>query len=73
MMGVCMTMPDVPVYNYPSFEASLHEFFDFAVKAPKVTMRAPSFPLEDLETGACIEMSELWSSGPAVIEFGSFT
>jgi hypothetical protein len=68
-----MTMPDVPVYNYPSFEASLDEFFDFAVNAPKVTMRAPSFPLEDLATGGTIEMKDLWSREVTVIEFGSFT
>jgi hypothetical protein len=60
-------------YNYSEFVASLNEFFDFAVQAPKVTMRAPSFPLEDLATGETVQMSELWSGGVAVIEFGSFT
>lgn len=60
-------------YNYSSFEASPKEFLDFAVHAPKVTMRAPSFPLEDLTTDRSVEMSELWSAGIAVIEFGSFT
>lgn len=68
-----MMTTDTIAYNYPSFEASLQEFFDFAVNAPKVTMRAPSFPLEDLATGARVEMAELWSNGAAVIEFGSFT
>jgi hypothetical protein len=60
-------------YNYSEFVASPNEFFDFAVHAPKVTMRAPSFPLEDLATGKTVQMSELWSSGVAVLEFGSFT
>jgi hypothetical protein len=60
-------------YNYSEFLASPNEFFDFAVHAPKVTMRAASFPLEDLRTGETVQMSELWSSGVALIEFGSFT
>lgn len=60
-------------YNYREFVASPEEFTDFAVHAPKVTMRAPSFPLEDLATGNTVQMSELWASGVAVLEFGSFT
>jgi hypothetical protein len=60
-------------YNYSVFVASPEEFTDFAVHAPKVTMRAPSFPLEDLATGNTVEMSGLWKSGVAVLEFGSFT
>lgn len=65
-----MTVED---YNYSEFIASPKEFADFAVHAPKVTMRAPSFPLEDLATGNIVHMSELWRDGVAVIEFGSFT
>lgn len=60
-------------YNYSEFVASPREFTDFAVHAPKVTMRAPSFPLEDLATGDIVQMSELWRDGVALIEFGSFT
>ncbi len=60
-------------YNYSEFVVSQEEFTDFAVHAPKATMRAPSFPLEDLAAGSTVQMSELWSSGAAVIEFGSFT
>jgi hypothetical protein len=41
--------------------------------APKVTMRAPSFPLEDLLTGKTVQMNELWKSEIALLEFGSFT
>ena len=60
-------------YNYSSFERSTQEFADFAMCAPKVTMRAPSFPLEDLVTGDVVEMKRLWRSEIVVIEFGSFT
>jgi hypothetical protein len=69
-------MEDAPMsqeYNYSEFVASPDEFFDFAVQAPKVTMRAPSFPLEELATGETVQISELWASGVAVVEFGSFT
>lgn len=61
------------MYNYSVFVASPDEFNDFAVHAPKVTMRAPSFPLEDLATGKVVQMNELWKSEIALIEFGSFT
>jgi predicted O-methyltransferase YrrM len=64
---------DIADYNYAAFEASLQEFFDFAMNAPKVTTRAPSFPIEDLATGENIEMRDLWRSGAVIIEFGSFT
>jgi hypothetical protein len=60
-------------YNYSSFERSTQEFTDFAVRAPEVTMRAPSFALEDLATGEMLEMKCLWKSNIVVIEFGSFT
>ena len=60
-------------YNYSEFVASSQEFNDFAMHAPKVTMRAPSFPLEDLASGRTIEMRQLWKSEIALIEFGSFT
>lgn len=60
-------------YNYSVFEVSPNEFLGFATHAPKVTMRAPSFPLEDLMTGEKLEMKNLWKTGIVVIEFGSFT
>lgn len=60
-------------YNYSEFVANPKEFADFAAHAPKVTMRAPSFPLEDLATGNIVHMGALWRDGVAVIEFGSFT
>jgi len=60
-------------YNYSVFDASPSEFAEFATHAPKVTMRAPSFLLEDLETGRKIQMKDLWKSDVVVMEFGSFT
>ncbi len=60
-------------YNYSVFDVSPSEFVEFATHAPKVTMRAPSFPLEDLATGETIEMKSLWKEGIVVMEFGSFT
>jgi len=60
-------------YNYTQFSASLTEFHDFALHAPKVTMRAPSFGLEDLATGKTVEMKDLWKTDVVVVEFGSFT
>ena len=60
-------------YNYSVFEGGSEEFEAFANDAPKATMRAPSFQLEDLVTGKTVEMKELWKSEIAVIEFGSYT
>ena len=60
-------------YNYSEFFVAPEEFVDFAVRAPKATMRAPSFPLEDLISGEMVQMSDLWKAGAAVLEFGSFT
>ena len=60
-------------YNYDVFTGGQEDFLDFAMHAPKVTMRAPSFPVEELATGATTEMKNLWKSGVTVIEFGSFT
>jgi hypothetical protein len=60
-------------YNYSEFLAHPEEFTEFALHAPKATMRAPSFALEDLASGETLQMSELWKTQVAVIEFGSFT
>jgi len=60
-------------YNYSVFDASPSEFAEFATHAPKVTMRAPSFLLEDLETGRKIQMKDLWKSDVVVMEFESST
>jgi hypothetical protein len=60
-------------YNYSVFDVSPNEFIEFAKHAPKATMRAPSFPVEDLATGQTIELSSLWKETIVVMEFGSFT
>jgi hypothetical protein len=60
-------------YNYDVFTGGPEDFLDFAMHAPKVTMRAPSFPVEELATGETTEMKNLWKSGVTVIESGSFT
>ncbi len=60
-------------YNYSAFNPSLSEFRDFAINAPKATMRAPSLPVEDLATGKMVAMNDLWRTQIVVMEFGSFT
>ena len=60
-------------YNYSVFIGEQESFLDFAMHAPKVTMRAPSFPVESLASGETVEMKELWKTGVTIIEFGSFT
>ena len=60
-------------YNYDVFTDGQEDFLDFAMHAPKVTVRAPSFALEELATGETIKMKDLWKKGVTVIEFGSFT
>lgn len=60
-------------YNYDVFTGGQEDFLDFAMHAPKATMRAPSFPVEELATGETVDMKNLWKSGVTVIEFGSFT
>ncbi|MFT5489050.1 MAG: hypothetical protein ACI9JL_002636 [Paracoccaceae bacterium] len=60
-------------YNYDVFTGGQEDFLDFAMHAPKATMRAPSFPVEELATGEMVDMKNLWKSGVTVIEFGSFT
>ncbi len=61
-------------YNYPTFDMA-NEMAPFQSFPNNLHpgQKAPSFPLEDLDTGASIEMSELWRSNLLVIEFGSFT
>jgi hypothetical protein len=60
-------------YNYSVFKIHPGEFEQFADNAPKATMRAPSFPLESLETGETVAMKDLWKTGITILEFGSFT
>jgi len=62
-------------YNYAVFSMATEEprFEEFMARGPHVGERAPDFPLEDLETGEAVRLSELWSRGLAIVEFGSFT
>jgi hypothetical protein len=60
-------------YNYDVFTGGQEDFLDFAMHAPKVNMRAPSFPVEELASGETVEMKDFWKKGVAVIEFESFT
>lgn len=48
--------------NFQGFSAMLH-----------VGERAPDLPLEDLESGETVNIKDLWTDGPVVVEFGSFT
>lgn len=62
-------------YNYAVFSLAAEEprFDEFMARGPHVGERAPDFPLEDLETGEAVGLSELWSRGVVIVEFGSFT
>ena len=62
-------------YNYSTFDLEREQpsFEKFAENPIRPGTRAPSFALEDLETGDTIEFKELWRHGLVVIEFGSFT
>ena len=61
-------------YNYSEFDlpAELKPFESFS-SVVNVGTKAPSFPLDNLDSGEVVEMKSLWSKGFTVIEFGSFT
>ena len=61
-------------YNYAVFnmKAEAPNFQGFSAKL-HVGERAPDFPLEDLESGETVNIKDLWTDGPVVVEFGSFT
>ena len=63
----------VEEYNYDTWRMGSENFESFAMDAPKVTSRAPSFPVEELSTGKTLHMKQLWQRGITIIEFGSFT
>ena len=48
--------------NFELFPANLH-----------VGERAPDFALEDLDSGATVNLRDFWSEGVTVVEFSSFT
>ena len=62
-------------YNYSVFDMDREQpIIDaFGEVTVRPGGRAPSYPLEDLENGATVEMKELWRDGLVIIEFGSFT
>jgi len=62
-------------YNYSVFEMDREQpvIEAFSEVPLHPGMRAPSFPLEDLDSGELMEMKELWRDGLVIIEFGSFT
>ena len=60
-------------YNYSVWNPGSESFEDFATKAPQVTSRAPSFPVEDLATGEAVQLKDIWRKGVTIVEFGSFT
>ncbi len=62
-------------YNYASFPLDMDDavFGAFRTQAPAAGDPAPDGPVTDLATGQRAPLSALWRSGPAVIEFGSYT
>ena len=61
-------------YNYAVFnmQAERPKFEQF-VSTLHVGEVAPSFPLEDLDSGDTVELKDLWAREMLIIEFGSFT
>ncbi len=76
-MGVALLRPltmDMDAYNYDVFDRPREQpAFETFRKTLHVGERAPDHPLEDLHSGQTVRLKSLWKSGPAVIEFGSFT
>ncbi len=62
-------------YNYSVFvmEREQPVIEAFGENAIRPGTRAPSFALEELDSGDTVEMKELWRHGLVVIEFGSLT
>ena len=61
-------------YNYSVFvmEREAPVIQAFAENPIRPGTRAPSFALEDLDSGNTVEMKNLWRA-VVIIEFGSFT
>jgi hypothetical protein len=61
-------------YNYQVFDLAREEpVFDNFPSHLGVGDPAPLFHLEELGTGQIVSASGLWSQGPAILEFGSFS
>ena len=61
-------------YNYTSFPLDMQtqDFENFPSFA-KAGDKAPDGDLVDARTGRTVRLSDYWSEGPAMIEFGSIT
>ena len=62
-------------YNYSVFDMEREQpvIEAFSDNPIRPGTRAPSFALEDLDSGNAVDMKELWRDAPVIIEFGSFT
>ena len=65
-------------YNYPRFDEYVAAGGDVADEeafraSAWAGQRAPDFTLPRLGDGGSLRLSDLWRSGPLVMEFGSFT
>ena len=61
-------------YNYDVFSMAREEpVFSAFPGHPRAGQRAPVHDLYELESDQRVSMKSLWSSGPAIFEFGSFT
>ncbi len=61
-------------YNYSVFDLAREQpvFAEFPNRL-HVGERAPDFPFENLADGQTVRLRDLWASGVAILEFGSFT
>lgn len=61
-------------YNYQVFDLpeEMKPFERFS-DSPNAGQRVPSFEVEDLDSGATIELKSLWKTDFVILEFGSFT
>lgn len=62
---------EIKQYNYSEFVGS-EEFLAFRTLLPAGSS-APDFQATLLETGRTVSLSEFWSRGDVLIEFGSLT
>ena len=65
-------------YNYERFDefvlsGEVDGVFERFKQINPAGDRAPDGTLTALDDGSAVSLSELWSQGPVVLEFGSFT
>jgi len=62
------------IYNYPSFPQDMdNEDFGRFPEVARVGAKAPDGELIDARDQSRVKLSELWSGGMTVLEFGSIT